>query len=64
MGHDHVNTLSLTYKGIRMTYGMSIDYLAYIGIKKKHTQRGGTIIEINGDGSFDVKMLPLTDIKQ
>jgi hypothetical protein len=22
-GHDHLNTLSLTYKGIRMTYGMS-----------------------------------------
>lgn len=63
MGHDHVNTLSLTYQGIRLTYGMSIDYLAYIGIKKKHTQRGGTIIEINDDGSFDVKMLPLSDIK-
>ena len=28
-GHDHLNTLSLTYKGIRMTYGMSIDYLGY-----------------------------------
>ena len=62
MGHDHLNTLSLTYKGIRLTYGMSVDYLAYKGIKKRHTQRGGTIIEIYDDGSFDTKMLPLDDI--
>lgn len=61
MGHDHLNTLSLTYKGIRMTYGMSIDYLAYIGIKKKFTQRGGTLIDIYDDGTFDVKLLPLND---
>ncbi len=63
MGHDHLNTLSLTYKGIRLTYGMSIDYLAYKGIEKRHTQRGGTIIEIFDDGSFDVKLLPLDDIE-
>lgn len=61
-GHDHLNTLSITYKGMRMTYGMSIDYLAYVGIKKKHTQRGGTIIILNSDGSFDVELLPLDDI--
>ncbi|MCM1306323.1 MAG: metallophosphoesterase [Bacteroides sp.] len=62
MGHDHLNTLSITYQGIRLTYGMSIDYLAYKGIRKKHTQRGGTIIEIFDDGSFEVSMLPLDDI--
>lgn len=27
-GHDHYNNMSLEYKGIRLTYGMSIDYLA------------------------------------
>lgn len=63
MGHDHLNTLSLTYKGIRLTYGMSVDYLAYKGIDKRHTQRGGTIIEIYDDGTFDTKMLPLDDIE-
>ncbi len=63
MGHDHLNTLSMTYKGIRLTYGMSIDYLAYLKIKKKHTQRGGTLIDINDDGTFDVSLLPLEDIK-
>lgn len=63
MGHDHLNTLSLDYEGIRLTYGMSIDYLAYRGIKNKISQRGGTVIDIFDDGSFDVKMLPLSDIK-
>ena len=63
MGHDHLNTLSLTYKGIRLTYGMSIDYLAYYKIGKKYTQRGGTVIEISDDGSFNVGLLPLADIK-
>lgn len=64
MGHDHLNTLSLTYQGIRLTYGMSIDYYAYTGIRKKKTQRGGTIIEINKNGTFDVSMLPLVDIEK
>lgn len=63
MGHDHLSTLSLTYKGIRLTYGMSIDYLAYFGIKKKHTQRGGTVIEIDGKGDFTVTMLPLDEVE-
>lgn len=64
MGHDHLNTLSLTYKGIRLTYGMSIDYLAYYKIYKKHTQRGGTIIDINDDASFKISLLPLADIEE
>lgn len=63
MGHDHLNTLSMTYKGIRLTYGMSIDYNAYKGIAKRNTQRGGTIIDICDDGSFEVKMLPLTELE-
>jgi len=61
MGHDHLNTVSLTYQGIRMTYGMSIDYLAYVGISKKFTQRGGSLVEVYDDGSFDVKLLPLSE---
>jgi len=28
-GHDHYNNLSVEYQGIRLTYGYSIDYLAY-----------------------------------
>lgn len=59
-GHDHLNNISMTYKGIRLTYGMAIDYLAYIGIKKKYSHRGGTVITIDNDGKFDVKLEPLT----
>ena len=51
-GHDHYNNFSLTYHGIRLTYGMSVDYLAYPGIYKKGTQRGCTVIEFKPDGSF------------
>ena len=52
-GHDHYNNFSIEYKGIRLTYGMSIDYLAYPGIYKEGSQRGCTVIEFRPDGSFD-----------
>jgi len=61
-GHDHLSNLSVTYKGIRLTYGMSIDFLAYRKIRKKYTQRGGTIINIKDDKSFKVSLSPLTVI--
>ena len=61
-GHDHLNSLSLTYKGIRMTYGMSIDYNGYKGISKKQIQRGGTLITVNADGTFNVRPEPLTRV--
>ncbi|MCT4596914.1 MAG: metallophosphoesterase [Vallitalea sp.] len=61
-GHDHLNTLSLTYKGIMMTYGMSIDFLGYKRIKKRYTQRGGTLITIKQDGVFDVAPIPLATV--
>lgn len=52
-GHDHLNNFSILYKGIRLTYGYSIDYLAYSGIYKYGAQRGCTLIGISPDGSFD-----------
>lgn len=55
-GHDHLNNFSVDYKGIRLTYGYSIDYLAYIGIMKYGAQRGCTIIDISPDGSFDTHL--------
>lgn len=61
-GHDHLNTNSLVYKGIQLTYGMSIDYLAYNGIKKKVNQRGATMINVHDDGTFDCELLPLTTV--
>ncbi len=52
-GHDHVNNFSIDYKGIRLTYGMSIDYLAYFRISSLGSQRGCTVITVKPDGSFD-----------
>lgn len=58
-GHDHYNNFSVLYKrdgdsrGIRLTYGMAVDYLAYPGIYKEHLQRGTTVITINSDGVFE-----------
>lgn len=54
-GHDHLNNFSVEYKGIRLTYGYSIDYLAYRGISKLGSQRGCTMITVKPDGSFDCK---------
>ena len=43
-GHDHLNNFVLSYQGITLSYGYSIDYLAYSGIDKEGFQRGCTII--------------------
>lgn len=53
VGHDHINIFSMDYKGIRLTYGMSIDYIAYGTLHKRGTQRGCTVITVSPDGTFD-----------
>lgn len=63
-GHDHYNNMSLEYQGIRLTYGMSIDYLAMPGIAKSEKQRGGTLITIHSDSSFDIEQIPLSFIAE
>lgn len=58
-GHDHYNNFSVNYtpkgatRSIRLTYGMSIDYLAYPGIYREHAQRGCTQILLKADNSFE-----------
>lgn len=64
VGHDHLNTLSVAYKGIRLTYGLSIDYLAYPGIGRQTAQRGGTCITVHPDGSIEIDPILLRDITQ
>lgn len=51
-GHDHFNNFSLNYKGINLTYGMSVDYLAYMGIMRLGTQRGCTVINYDAKGNI------------
>jgi hypothetical protein len=61
-GHDHYNNMSLEYQGIRLTYGMSIDYLAMPGIEDDTEQRGAELITIHKDGSWNLEQIPLTFI--
>lgn len=51
-GHDHLNNMSLNYKGVQLTYGYSIDYLAYSGISEFGRQRGCTVIMTHPNGGF------------
>lgn len=52
-GHDHYNNFSFDYKGIRLTYGYSVDFLAYSGINKEGSQRGCTMITLSPDGTYE-----------
>lgn len=61
-GHDHYNNISMEYQGIRLTYGMSIDYLAMPGIARSSSQRGGTLITLSDDGTVDIMQIPLDTI--
>ena len=63
-GHDHYNNMSLEYQGIRLTYGMSIDYLAMPGIARDTKQRGATLITIHNDGTSDIEQVPLSAVEE
>ena len=52
-GHDHLNDFSVEYKGVRLTYAKSIDCLLYA--KNLSGHRGGTLIELDYDGTFTVE---------
>ncbi len=57
-GHDHTNNYSVMYEGIQLTYGMSIDYLAYVYTRFTNAHRGGTEISIDLDSKFEIKHNP------
>ncbi len=63
-GHDHYNNFSIEYEGIRLTYGMSIDYLADPGIARDTAQRGATLITVHDDGGADIEQVPLTSVPE
>lgn len=62
-GHDHYNNISLEYQGIRLNYGMSIDYLAMPGIDKDTKQRGAELITLHPDSEFKVEQIRLSEIE-
>ncbi len=53
-GHDHYNNAEFSKDGIIFSYGNSIDYLAYLGIKNEGSQRGCAIITCKPDTSFTI----------
>ena len=53
-GHDHVNNITLEYKGVILCYGYSVDYYAYWEIDKSGSQRGCTVINCSADTSFEI----------
>lgn len=61
-GHDHYNNQSVEYKGIRLTYGYSIDYLAMPGIENDIEQRGATLITIDKNGGYEITPYRLMDL--
>lgn len=63
-GHDHYNNTSFEYKGIRLTYGMSIDYLAMPGIAKHTEQRGGTLITLLDDSTYTIEQIKLKELEK
>ncbi len=68
-GHDHLNNFVLSYKGVTLSYGYSIDYSAYSGIDGQGYQRGCAVITCSPDTSFKIthenyyqdKYIPLYD---
>ena len=53
-GHDHINNYALRYKGVVLSYGYSVDCLAYSGINKLGSQRGCTIITMSPDDTYSI----------
>lgn len=47
-GHDHINNGIIEYKGVKLVYGMSIDYIAYVTTAFIGYQRGCTVITVDG----------------
>ncbi|MBR2070285.1 MAG: metallophosphoesterase [Clostridia bacterium] len=52
VGHDHVNNAVVNYKGVNLSYGYSVDNIAYTDIHLSGTQRGCTVITISPDGKW------------
>ena len=52
-GHDHLNDFSVEYKGVRFTYGQSLDCILYAKNLSEH--KGATILKIDKEGNFSIK---------
>lgn len=62
-GHDHLNNFVAEYKGVKLAYGLSIDYIAYFTTKFTSSQRGGTEVLVSSNGEVNLNSLKYKDIK-
>ena len=62
-GHEHKNNFSITYRGITLTYGLSMDYLAYKDIDKTDEFRGGTLVKLTTNGNHTTEQVHYASIK-
>lgn len=53
-GHDHTNNAVVTYKGVYLAYGNSLDNIAYDDIALYGLQRGSMIVTVKGDNTFTI----------
>ena len=52
-GHDHLNSLRITYRDVLLAYGYSIDYSAYAG--ETGYQRGCTLLTTSANGEWTLR---------
>lgn len=50
-GHDHTNTFSIPYKGVRLTYALKTGWGSYYDARIN----GGTVLKINSEGRMTVE---------
>ncbi len=61
VGHDHINTMGINYKGVDLVYGKSIDYSAYPRILSRKPQRGGTLVTLDTSGGYNIRQIDYTE---
>lgn len=57
VGHDHVNTMGIKYKGVDLVYSKSIDFSAYLRILQKTEQRGATLVTLEQSGEYSINQI-------
>ncbi len=62
-GHDHTNNYCVEYKGILLTYSLSIDWNSYKDIEYTDEYRGATVISIGNGNHFKIDQCHYGDIK-
>lgn len=57
VGHDHLNTMGVKYKGVDLVYSKSIDFSAYPRILQKTEQRGATLVTLERSGDYRIEQI-------